>query len=166
MLISDNMRGTLLASQCRKIKRKTQIPRYEVRFTNKNHPFMWLVCKTREKFYCIADDPASLVFEAIETIIWKLTIAPVVRIVSKYFEMTGAIGTIIWKPGFRHLFSKSVLFTIFNCLGFSKLFYCYTVWSGTFKQNIHKLQLVQNVATRVLTNTSGNWFGPPLNISG
>ena len=31
----------------------------------------------------IADDPASLTFEAIETIIWKLSIAPVVRIVSK-----------------------------------------------------------------------------------
>ena len=26
---------------------KKQIPRYEVRFTNKSHPFMWLVCKTR-----------------------------------------------------------------------------------------------------------------------
>ena len=26
-----------------------QITRYEVRFTNKNHPFMWLVCKTRPK---------------------------------------------------------------------------------------------------------------------
>ena len=62
---------------------------------------MWLVCKTHAKFYCIADDPASLAFEAIETIIWKLPIAPVVRIVSKYFETTGAIGTIraiIWKP--------------------------------------------------------------------
>ena len=52
----------------------------------------------------IADDPASLAFEAIETIIWKLPIAPVVRIVSKYFETTGAIGTIrtiTWKPGLR-----------------------------------------------------------------
>ena len=52
----------------------------------------------------IADDPASLAFEAIETIIWKLPIAPVVRIVSKYFETTGTIGTIwtiIWKPGFN-----------------------------------------------------------------
>ena len=36
---------------------------------------------------------------------------------------------------------------------FSKLFHCSTVWSGTFKQNIHKLQLVQNFAARVLTNT-------------
>ena len=26
-----------------------QIPRYESRFTNKNHPFMWLVSKTRAK---------------------------------------------------------------------------------------------------------------------
>ena len=53
----------------------------------------------------------------------------------------------------RHLFSKSVFFTILNCLVFSKLFYCSIVWSGTFKQNIHKLQLVQNFAARVLTNT-------------
>ena len=54
---------------------KKQIPRYEVRFTNKNHPFMWLV----------SDDPASLAFETIETIIWKLPVAPVVRIVSEIF---------------------------------------------------------------------------------
>ena len=54
----------------------------------------------------------------------------------------------------RHLFSKSVLFTIFlNCLVFSKLFYCSTIWSGTFKHNIHKLQLIQNFGARVLTNT-------------
>ena len=53
----------------------------------------------------------------------------------------------------RHLFSKSLLFTILNCLVFSKLFYCSTVWSGTFEQNIHKLQLGQNFAARVLNNT-------------
>ena len=47
----------------------------------------------------IADDPASLAFEEIETIILKLAIVSVLRIVSKYFEMTEAIGTIIWKPG-------------------------------------------------------------------
>ena len=59
---------------------------------------MWLVCKTRAKILLsdpdIADDQACLAFEAIETIIWKLPIAPVVWIVSKYFETTGAIGTI------------------------------------------------------------------------
>ena len=40
----------------------------------------------------------------------------------------------------RHLFSKSVLTTILNCLVFCKLFYCSTVWSGTFAYNINKLQ--------------------------
>ena len=38
---------------------KKQIPRYEVRFTNKNHPFMWLVCKTRAKIL-LSDPQASL----------------------------------------------------------------------------------------------------------
>ena len=52
---------------------------------------------------------------------------------------------------------------MFNCLVFSKLFYCSTVWSGTFKQIIHKLQLVQNFAARVLTNTSKfDHFAPAL----
>ena len=36
---------------------KKQIPRYEVRFTNKNHPFMWLVCKTRAKI--LLSDPET-----------------------------------------------------------------------------------------------------------
>ena len=57
------------------------------------------------------------------------------------------------KQTVRHLFCKSVLFTILNCLVFSELFYCSTVQSGTFKQNTHKLQLVQNFAARVLMNT-------------
>ena len=67
----------------------------------------------------IADDPASLAFEAIETIIWKLPIAPVVRIVSKYFETTGAIRTIrtiIWKPGLSSLLTMK---NFLCCLTFS-----------------------------------------------
>ena len=36
---------------------------------------------------------------------------------------------------------------------FSKLFYCFTVWAGTPKQNLQKLQLVKNFAARVLTDT-------------
>ena len=35
---------------------------------------------------------------------------------------------------------------------FSKLFYCSAVWAGTYKQNIHKLQLM-NFAARILTDT-------------
>ena len=52
----------------------------------------------------------------------------------------------------RHLFTKPVLSTILNSLIFSKLFYCSTVWAGTSKQNLQKLQ-VQNFAARVLTDT-------------
>ena len=63
------------------------------------------------------------------------------------------ISTLCQISKVRHLFSKSLLFTILNCLVFSKLFYCSTVWSGTFEQNIHKLQLGQSLAARVLTNT-------------
>ena len=51
------------------------------------------------------------------------------------------------------MFTKPVLSTILNSLIFSKLFYCSTVWAGTFKQNLQKLQLVQNFAARVLTDT-------------
>ena len=55
--------------------------------------------------------------------------------------------------GVRHLFTKPVLSTILNSLIFSKLFYCSTVWAGTSKQNLQKLQLVQNFAARGLTDT-------------
>ena len=69
------------------------------------HHYAWLVCETRKNFIVrprnIADDRASLVFEAFETIIWKLPIVPVVRIVSKFFETTRAIETIIWKQGLK-----------------------------------------------------------------
>ena len=43
-----------------------------------------------------------------------------------------------------------VLLTILNCLVSSKLFLVNS--TGTFQQNIHKLQLAQNFAARVLTN--------------
>ena len=36
---------------------------------------------------------------------------------------------------------------------FSKLFYCSAVWAGTYKQNIYKLQLMQNFGARILTDT-------------
>ena len=52
-----------------------------------------------------------------------------------------------------HLFTKPVLSTILNSLIFSKLFYCSTVWAGTSKQHLKKLQLVQNFAARVLRDT-------------
>ena len=38
---------------------KKQISRYEVRFKNKNYPFLWLVCKTRAKIL-LSDPETSL----------------------------------------------------------------------------------------------------------
>ena len=46
----------------------------------------------------------------------------------------------------RRLFSKEFLYVMINSVVFSKLFYCSAVWAGTYKQNIHKLQLMQNFA--------------------
>ena len=57
----------------------------------------------------------------------------------------------------RHLFTKPVLSTILNSLIFSRLFYSSTVWAGTSKQNLQKLQLVQNFAAGVLTDTKKVW---------
>ena len=37
-----------------------------------------------------------------------------------------------------------------NSFVFSKLFYCSSVWGNTSKRNLHKLQLVQNFAARVI----------------
>lgn len=57
----------------------------------------------------------------------------------------------------RHLFSRK--FSVYNdqlywlSIVLSKLFYCSVVWSGTYKQNIHKLQLMQNFSVRILTDT-------------
>ena len=51
----------------------------------------------------------------------------------------------------KHLLDQSTLFIVINSLVFTKLFYCSSVWSGTSKANIAKLQLVQNFAARLLS---------------
>ena len=53
----------------------------------------------------------------------------------------------------RLLFSKEFLYVMINSIAFSKLFYCSAVWAGPYKQNIHKLQLMQNFTARILTDT-------------
>lgn len=40
---------------------------------------------------------------------------------------------------------------VVNAFVFCKLSYCSTVWSNTSKENIKKLQLVQNYACRIIT---------------
>ena len=49
--------GTYSSMSMLENQEQKQKPRYEVRFTNKNHPFMWLVCKTRAKI--ILSDPET-----------------------------------------------------------------------------------------------------------
>ena len=51
----------------------------------------------------------------------------------------------------KHLFDVKTLENVINALVFSKLFYCSTVWSGTSKKNVKKLQRVQNFAARLVT---------------
>ena len=53
----------------------------------------------------------------------------------------------------RHLFSKEVLYIMINSIVLRKSFYSSAVWSGSYKQNIQKLQLLQNFAARILTET-------------
>lgn len=50
----------------------------------------------------------------------------------------------------KHLFDKETLSLIINSFAFSRLFYCSSVWSNTSAINIHKLQLVQNFAARII----------------
>ena len=50
----------------------------------------------------------------------------------------------------KHLLDKETLLLIINSFVFSRLFYCSSVWSNTSVTNIHKLQLVQNFAARII----------------
>ena len=50
----------------------------------------------------------------------------------------------------KHLLYKKTLLLLINSFVFSTLFYCSSVWGNTSKRNVHKLQLVQNFAARVV----------------
>ena len=50
-------------------------------------------------------------------------------------------------------FDKDILTLIISSLVFSKMFYCSSVWSNTSKNNIKKLQLIQNFACRIITGS-------------
>ena len=73
-------------------REKMQIAKHKVRSSIKIHHYLWLVYKNSIVWpRDLADEPASLVFEVIETFIWKLPIVPVVRIVSKFFKWLGRL---------------------------------------------------------------------------
>ena len=50
-------------------------------------------------------------------------------------------------------FDTGTLSLLISALVISKLLYCSTVWSNTSAKNVKKLQLVQNFACRIITNT-------------
>ena len=50
----------------------------------------------------------------------------------------------------KHLLDKKTLLFLINSFVFSNLFYCSSVWGNTSKCNLHKLQLVQNFAARIV----------------
>ena len=53
----------------------------------------------------------------------------------------------------KHVLDRNQLVTVINALVFSKLLYCFTVWSNTSNKNICRLQSVQNFAARIITGT-------------
>ena len=50
----------------------------------------------------------------------------------------------------KHLLDRKTLISLINAFVFTKLFYCSTVWSNASKQNLNKLQSVQNFAYRII----------------
>ena len=50
----------------------------------------------------------------------------------------------------KHLLDRKTLLLVIHSLVFSRLYYCSSVWSNTSKENVKKLQRVQNFAARIL----------------
>ena len=50
----------------------------------------------------------------------------------------------------KHVLDRPTLLLLIKSFVFTKLFYCSSVWANTSKANIHKLQLVQNFAARII----------------
>ena len=50
-------------------------------------------------------------------------------------------------------FDKETIFLLVSALVINKLLYCSSAWSNTSAKNINKLQLVQNFACRIVTNS-------------
>ena len=64
--------------------------------------------------------------------------------------VAGCIKKLIQINKIKHLLDKETLLLIINSFVFSRLFYWSSVWSNTSATNIHKLQLVQNIAARII----------------
>ena len=54
----------------------------------------------------------------------------------------------------KHSFDKESLSLMIKSLVFSKMFYCSSVWANKSSCNIKKLQLIQNFASRIITEAA------------
>ena len=63
---------------------------------------------------------------------------------------SGCMNQLVAINRIKHLLDKRTLSLLINNFVFTKLLYCSTVWGNTTKANIHKLQLVQNFAARII----------------
>ena len=52
----------------------------------------------------------------------------------------------------KHLLDRRTPMYLIIAFVFWKLFYCITVWNNNSKDNVRKLQLVQNYAYRIITD--------------
>ena len=50
----------------------------------------------------------------------------------------------------KHLLDRNTLLLVIHSLVFSRLYYCSSVWSNTSKENLKKMQLVQNFSARII----------------
>ena len=106
--VTSSFRRDTMSSQCRKIKRKSRYQGTRLALRIKIVHLCGLFAKHAQNSIVwprdIADDPASLAFEAIETIIWKCQSPQSSGSSRNILKTTGAIGTIrtiIWKPGLK-----------------------------------------------------------------
>ena len=68
----------------------------------------------------------------------------IVKTVSTCMYMLSRINRI------KHLLDSRTLILLINTFVFSRLYYCSTVWCNTTKENVKKLQLIQNFACRII----------------
>ena len=64
---------------------------------------------------------------------------------------------------YKESFDKETLqLLIISLIFFCKMLYCSTVWSNTSTQNINKLQSIQNLASKIVTNSRKSEHVTPL----
>ena len=88
----------------RKIERKRQIASTRFPHRLKSANYVWLACETRAKI-ALSEPDTSLTTTLLLSLRrprWLYGNHQSSQFVSKFLETTGAIGTIIWKPGFNN----------------------------------------------------------------